>query len=150
MNSRRQRWNSNVLQIINLVHPFDLIKWIYLHIMIKVGIIFKQEGIIKFLIQYHFIYVFEVSTPVLDLVLFARSMNVFLNHIIAIYSLIWKQNMCLEQMDSSNTVMSYELDILLFNFLQTQSGNSWTKTNHTHLRPRFNCNWKKIIQDKGI
>ena len=70
---------------------------------------------IKFLIQYHFIYFFffKVATPVLDLVLFARLMNVFLNHIIVICSLIWKQNMCLEQMDSSNTGMSYELDILL-------------------------------------
>ena len=54
----------------------------------------------------------------------------------------------LEQMDSSNTRMSYEQDILLFNFWLTKSGISWTKTSHTRLCLFFNCKLMKIIQDK--
>ena len=40
--------------------------------------------------------------------LFARLMHVFLNHILVMCSLIWKQNIYLEQMDSFNTGISYE------------------------------------------
>ena len=67
-----------------------------------------------------FFFFFLVATPVL--VLFARLLNVFLNHIIVMCSLIWKQNIYLEQMDSSNTGMSYEQDILLLNFCLLKSG----------------------------
>ena len=52
-------------------------------------------------------------------------------------------------MDSSNTGISYELDILLFNFCLIKLGISLTKTNHTRLCLFFNCKWMKSIQDKS-
>ena len=59
----------------------------------------------------------------LKLFLFARLMHVFLNDIVMMCCLIWKQKLYLKQMDSSNTGMTYEL-VLLFNFCLTKSGTS--------------------------
>ena len=90
--------------------------------MIKVGIIFKQVYIIKFLIQYHFIFVFvscHTSIRSNSLCEINESISESYNSDV---QPIWKQN--LEQMDSSNTGMSYEVDILLLNFWLTKSGIS--------------------------
>ena len=55
-----------------------------------IGIIFEQVDIIKlfFFIHDYLLLFFKVATPIL--VLFARLMHVFLNHIIVMCSLIWK------------------------------------------------------------
>ena len=85
--------------------------------MIEVGIIFKQVDIVKCLIQYHFYFFLSCHTSIRSNSLCEINECVSESHNSDV-----QPN--LEQVDSSNTGMSYELDIFLFYFWLTKSGIS--------------------------